>query len=237
MWTWNSDPFGTDAANPNPAGAGTFAYNLRFPGQVFDGQAGLHQNYFRDFDPATGRYIQSDPEGLYAGVNTYGYVGGNPLSNIDPLGLTWKSNWNYFWDWALGHGQSDRSYGPNDVETQEIQQSVSAQMMRDAFQKAGCKNVLGLSYGTFEAYWDTTINPFTADWASTAFELGGFEGGSVVNNGNGTATYSFPNVSGTHSFWLHLVPDRKSPTGAMRNIRQKFSWTEPVPPNCRCGGK
>ena len=31
MWTWNSDPFGTDAANTNPAGAGTFAYNLRFP--------------------------------------------------------------------------------------------------------------------------------------------------------------------------------------------------------------
>ena len=64
-------------------------YNLRFPGQVFDGQAGLHQNYFRDFDPASGRYVQSDPEGLYAGVNTYGYVGGNPLANIDPLGLTW----------------------------------------------------------------------------------------------------------------------------------------------------
>jgi uncharacterized protein RhaS with RHS repeats len=34
MWTWNSDPFGTDAANPNPSGAGAFAYNLRFPGQV-----------------------------------------------------------------------------------------------------------------------------------------------------------------------------------------------------------
>ncbi len=33
------------------------AYNLRFPGQVFDGQAGLHQNYFRDYDPAVGRYM------------------------------------------------------------------------------------------------------------------------------------------------------------------------------------
>ena len=35
MWTWFSDPFCTDAANANPAGIGTFAYNLRFPGQVF----------------------------------------------------------------------------------------------------------------------------------------------------------------------------------------------------------
>jgi RHS repeat-associated protein len=87
MWTWNSDPFGTDAANPNPAGAGTFAYNLRFPGQVFDGQAGLHYNYFRDYDPAVGRYVGSDPIGLNGGVNTYAYVGSNPIALIDPLGL------------------------------------------------------------------------------------------------------------------------------------------------------
>lgn len=61
VWTWFSDPFGTDAANANPSGAGTFAYNLRFPGQVFDGQVGLHYNYMRDYDPATGRYVESDP--------------------------------------------------------------------------------------------------------------------------------------------------------------------------------
>jgi RHS repeat-associated protein len=71
MWTWLSDPFCTDAANANPAGIGTFTYNLRFPGQVFDGQAGLHQNYFRDYDSATGRYQQSDPIGIDAGINTY----------------------------------------------------------------------------------------------------------------------------------------------------------------------
>ncbi len=86
LWTWFSDPFGTDAANANPAGAGTFAYNLRFPGQVFDGQVGLHLNGFRDFDPATGRYVQSDPIGLGGGINTYSYAGGNPTRNIDPTG-------------------------------------------------------------------------------------------------------------------------------------------------------
>jgi len=87
MWTWNSDPFGTDAANPNPSGADPFAYNLRFPGQVFDGQAGLHQNYYRDYDPATGRYPASDPIGLAGGVNTYAYADESPMDSADPLGL------------------------------------------------------------------------------------------------------------------------------------------------------
>jgi RHS repeat-associated protein len=64
-----------------------FAYNLRFPGQIFDGQAGLHQNGFRDYDPATGRYPKSDPMGIWAGVNPYTYVDSNPISEVDPLGL------------------------------------------------------------------------------------------------------------------------------------------------------
>jgi len=88
MWTWNSDPFGTDAANPNPAGAGTFAYNLRFPGQLFDGQGGLHANGFRDYDPAIARYAQGDPIGLNGGsFSTYAYANANPTGNVDPTGM------------------------------------------------------------------------------------------------------------------------------------------------------
>jgi RHS repeat-associated protein len=59
---------------------------MRFPGEVFDKETNNHYNYFRDYDPQTGRYVQSDPIGL-TGINTYSYAGGNPLSNFDATGL------------------------------------------------------------------------------------------------------------------------------------------------------
>jgi RHS repeat-associated protein len=46
-----------------------------------------HYNYFRDYDPAIGRYVESDPAGLIAGLNTYGYVFGNPIGRFDAQGL------------------------------------------------------------------------------------------------------------------------------------------------------
>jgi len=91
-WTWYPEVSGAFGAglpneNPNTPALGVFAYNLRFPGQLYDPTSQLSYNYYRDYSSRTGRYIESDPIGLEGGINTYGYVGGNPLSRTDPLGL------------------------------------------------------------------------------------------------------------------------------------------------------
>src|SRR5688500_8134489 len=57
------------------------------PGQYYDAETGKHYNYMRDFDPAIGRYIESDPIGLNGGINTFAYVESDPLGNFDPSGL------------------------------------------------------------------------------------------------------------------------------------------------------
>ncbi|MPT51113.1 RHS repeat-associated core domain-containing protein, partial [Delftia sp.] len=67
-------------------------FDLRYPGQVFDEETGLSYNLHRYYDAATGRYMQADPIGLEGGWNRFGYVGGDPLSFADPMGLTHKAN-------------------------------------------------------------------------------------------------------------------------------------------------
>jgi RHS repeat-associated protein len=62
-WRWDPDAFGNGAPNENPQAVGAFKYSLRFPGQIYQEESGLYYNYFRDYDPATGRYSQADRMG------------------------------------------------------------------------------------------------------------------------------------------------------------------------------
>ena len=81
VWRWDGTAFGTGAAIGAPA------VQLRFPGQYFDQETGLLQNWQRTYDPASGRYISSDPIGLHGGANTFDYANASPLAKSDVTGL------------------------------------------------------------------------------------------------------------------------------------------------------
>ncbi|NJD87716.1 MAG: RHS repeat-associated core domain-containing protein [Betaproteobacteria bacterium] len=94
IWAWESLPFGESAPNESPEGLAAFTLNLRFPGQYFDRETGLHQNWYRNYGPAVGRYGEGDPIGLLGGSNVYIYVGGNPINYFDHSGLYWlRQRW------------------------------------------------------------------------------------------------------------------------------------------------
>lgn len=82
VWQGSYKPFGEVTET-----TATVEQNIRFPGQYFEEETGLHYNYFRDYDPGTGRYIESDPIGLGGGINTFGYAYQNSIKFKDIFGL------------------------------------------------------------------------------------------------------------------------------------------------------
>jgi len=112
VWDRVADIFGATVAQP----VGMSASNpLRFPGQQYDAATGLHYNHFRDYDPALGRYVQSDSIGLAGGINTYAYAGGNPIVHTDPDGRFWPLVFGLvaFVAYEL-HSDPANAPGPND---------------------------------------------------------------------------------------------------------------------------
>ncbi len=236
------DPFGRLLGR---WGAMAEVNRYQFSSKETDRLTGLSYYGYRFYDPSLQRWLNRDPIGERGGLNLNSYVANNPINEVDPLGLTWSSNWNFFWSWAFGGGQQNRNYYPNAVENQEMQNSPGGNKLRDAFYNNGCKNVNNFGYGTMEAAKDTALHP--SQWSSTAFQVGGFGGASAVDNGDGTATFTIQNKAGTESFFGHYlqffdksinVPDRSSNTGPMRNIYQNFQWTEPIDKSeCKCPNK
>lgn len=89
VWRWdNTHAFGANLPNEDPDGNGQlFEYNPRFPGQYFDKETNLHYNYFRYYEPETGRYISLDPIGLAGGKNIWEYARQSLMHLTDSVGL------------------------------------------------------------------------------------------------------------------------------------------------------
>lgn len=92
VWAAQYDPFGHASVQSD-----TVSNSNRLPGQFVDAETGFQYNHFRDYEPSTGRYLQSDPIRLNGGINTYLYVNANPIRFIDPMGLlVWQGKFFYF---------------------------------------------------------------------------------------------------------------------------------------------
>lgn len=84
MWSAIYSAFGEAQVDP----ASTITNNLRFPGQYFDVESGLHNNFHRYYDSAGGKYTQVDPIGFSGrDFNLYRYVQNNVIKYFDFLGL------------------------------------------------------------------------------------------------------------------------------------------------------
>jgi len=83
VWSASYDAFGKATVDASS----TIVSNLRFPGQYFDEETRLHYNWFRYYEPESGRYVQKDPAGLIGGINLFAYVFNSPLHYLDPWGL------------------------------------------------------------------------------------------------------------------------------------------------------
>lgn len=154
---------------------GTLTFPIRHAGQYYDQEVGIFYNYFRDYDPITGRYIESDPIGLDGGLNTYGYVEGNPISFIDAKGLTKGQKQN------IGTEGYNRNSDPKEVERKMKEAKANGQMARYKKLKGLLKVIkrggtMGLIIDICNETWDEVseckMHPFSTKCIQNKLEGG-----------------------------------------------------------------
>lgn len=91
VWSWAAVGNGFGESLPKSAGGSTYVLPLRFAGQYFDAETGLHHNNHRTYEPATGRFLETDPLAQVGGESPFDYAGNSPLMRTDALGLCWSN--------------------------------------------------------------------------------------------------------------------------------------------------
>jgi RHS repeat-associated protein len=218
VWQARNKSFGRDVTLNSIGG-----FNLGFPGQYWDSEKSSWYNYFRDYDSTTGRYLQSDPIGLAGGINTYGYVLGNPLKYTDRLGLNPDGSC------ACNTGQPATQHGSPKLGDVRVQGPFTAQEAlemtqashdrnSDQFQTAASRTGAGVAVLAYAGVLTagTATLAGVGLWGST--ELFSMVAGNTFNTGEILVT--LPYTHGTHRYDVvfHYGADGKVISQITRNV-------------------
>ena len=168
-WGTTYQPFGTTTTP-----IGTITQNLRFPGQYADSETGWSQNHFRDYSPVLGRYLETDPLGFVAGLNSYMYSGANPLLNTDFWGLCSQEDYKKFQELLKAYERANAvaatientnkasedlaKYQNNVANYQQLVNATNSgdpEAAVDALNKGTGKSLLNISFNSFSFGMDS----------------------------------------------------------------------------------
>jgi len=195
-----------------------------------------------------GRYLQSDPIGLAGGLNRYAYVGGNPMSYVDPMGL-WRnadrligntafgSAAGMTFNWLTGTGPDHRTFGPNSPHISNLRKVKYVQNAINLYNDkngdishCGCSESTAMmasvtNYGSrfgAKGYLDATLthNPTWHFVGKFTIE--------IFPVGCNDIRVELTNNSSFKSFAYGIAPAwERSTFGPMGSMRQTYSWTQP----------
>lgn len=213
QWAWeNKDAFGDNLPSIQ-----NITFNLRFPGQYVDIESGISYNYFRNYHSGVGRYMQSDPIGLEGGINTYGYVGGNPLGYVDPLGLLpveeylkdWICN-SKSWEDALNKARTNKmsNFDKNDPMDSDNRTAAEHYIFGRYMGNGGIGIAVQIAFLSTGYYWGF-----------------GYQGAKQMG--------LYPNAS--QSSYMQLYWEESAYTDSIK-ITKRFTG-KPNKENCKCEGK
>jgi RHS repeat-associated protein len=220
--------------------------SARFPGQWFQSESGLYQNWMRDYDPTTGRYVEADPLGLIDGASVYGYVKQSPGRLVDINGLWGGVSPNYVStpptalgiaagmavNWATGSAPSSSSFDAGSPMTQGLRNTPNVDMARSFFYSKNAGKSCDCSTGDFESVTGY-MSPFGASgyfnslWAgNAAWHFAGSFAINIYPQPDCQIKFVLTNNSSFTSFAYGLGPSWEG--GPMGNYRQTYTWTERI---------